>query len=150
MVILNRTLWLLIIISLSLLPIFASEPPIALKSINNHENLPNLHLDGSDTYNDGTIILLFTQKSTNKIIYDTTIHLRIIFNNETIHPIEIDCSFLPDFIPKCKKSKDSDACSLSPKALIEGYVLIESVDKSKRKKQMIVSWDKKIDRYCQE
>ncbi|CAG8483196.1 13005_t:CDS:10 [Rhizophagus irregularis] len=144
MVILNKTLWLLIMILLSLLPIFASEPPIALKTINNHEDLPNLHLDGSDTYNDGTIILLFTQKSTNKIINNTTIHLRIIFNDETIQSIEIDCSSQPDFIPRCKKSKDSDACSLNPKALIEGYVLIESVDKSERKKQIIVSWDKKI------
>ncbi|PKC70432.1 hypothetical protein RhiirA1_391338 [Rhizophagus irregularis] len=144
MVILNKTLWLLIMILLSLLPIFASEPPIALKTINNHEDLPNLHLDGSDTYNDGTIILLFTQKSTNKIINNTTIHLRIIFNDETIQSIEIDCSSQPDFIPRCKKSKDSDACSLNPKALIEGYVLIESIDKSERKKQIIVSWDKKI------
>lgn len=150
MVILNKTLWLLIMILLSLLPIFASEPPIALKTINNHEDLPNLHLDGSDTYNDGTIILLFTQKSTNKIINNTTIHLRIIFNDETIQSIEIDCSSQPDFIPRCKKSKDSDACSLNPKALIEGYVLIESVDKSERKKQIIVSWDKKIVRYYRE
>jgi hypothetical protein len=146
MVIINKILWPLIMILLSLLPISTSKHhPMAFKSVNFHEDLPDLRLDGLDTYNDGTIILLFTQKN-NKTKYNTTIHLRIIFSNETIYPVEIDCSSHPDFIPKCKKRNDSDACSLSPKALIEGYVLIESVNKSKQKKQMIVSWDKKIDR----
>ncbi|GES85070.1 hypothetical protein GLOIN_2v1769303 [Rhizophagus clarus] len=144
MVILNKTLWFLVIILLSLILTPASKFPTALKSISNHEDLPDLRLDGSDTYNNGTILLLFTQKY-NKTRYNTIIHLRIILNDETIYPVEIDCSSQPDFIPKCKKSKDSDACSLTPKALIEGYVLIESIDKSNRKKQMIVSWDNKID-----
>ncbi|GBC07285.1 hypothetical protein RclHR1_07360008 [Rhizophagus clarus] len=135
MIILSRTLWLLIIILSSLLTTIA---------IKHYEELPDLHLDDTGTYDSGTIILLFTQGN-DDTRNNTIIHLRIIFNDETVlPPVKIDCSSLPDFIPKCRKSSDQNACSLSPKPLIEGYVLIESIDESKRKKQIIVSWDEKI------
>jgi hypothetical protein len=129
MTIFNRTLWLLIMMLSSLLTTIA---------IKYYEDLPDLRLDGTDTYDSGTIILLFTQGN-DETRNTTTIHLRVIFNDKTVHrPIKIDCSSHPNFIPKYT------ARSLSPNALIEGYVLIESVDESSRKQQMIVSWDEKI------
>lgn len=114
-------------------------------AIKYYEDLPDLRLEGTSTYDSGTIILLFTQGN-DETRDNTTIHLRIILDNKTVlPPIKIDCSSFPNLIPKCRKSKDaSAACSLSPTALIDGYVLIESVDESNRKKQIIVSWDEKI------
>ena len=138
MAIYNRTLWFLIMILLSLLS--------TSSAIKHYEDLSDLRLDGSDTYDSGVIVLLFTQAD-DETGHNTTIHLRIILNDETVLPVEIDCSSLPNFIPKCRES-DPNVCSLSPKALIEGYVLIESVDESNQKKQIIVSWDRKIHRYC--
>ncbi|PKK80479.1 hypothetical protein RhiirC2_768042 [Rhizophagus irregularis] len=138
MTFLSRTLWLLIMMLSSLLTTIA---------IKYYEDLPDLRLEGTSTYDSGTIILLFTQGN-DEIRDNTKIHLRIILNNDTVlPPIKIDCSSLPNLIPKCRKSKDaSGSCSLSPTALIDGYVLIESVDESNHKRQMIVSWDEKIHR----
>jgi hypothetical protein len=137
MTILNRTLWLLIMILSSLLTTIA---------IKHYEDLTDLLLDGTATYDNGTIILLFTQGN-NETRNNTAIHLRVILNDGTVlPPVKIDCSSLPNFIPKCRNNLDPNVCSLSPKALIEGYVLIESVDESNRKKQIIVSWDEEIHR----
>src|SRR6266542_3313128 len=113
-----RTLQLLFLILLSLLSIFA---------VKYNEDLSDLRLDDTATYDSGAIVLLFTQRDSDEIRHNTTIHLRIVLNNETVLPVEIDCSSLPNFIPKCRES-DPNVCSLSPKALIEGYVLIESVN----------------------
>lgn len=118
----NRRLWILIV-SLILLSILlhAQEP---LEYI---ENLPNLHYEGSDIYQDGKIILLFTQRNNEIKFINTELYLRIIFVNRTVLPIEIDYnSFSLDFIPECDVNSFDCNISFSPKALIDSYVLIES------------------------
>ncbi|RIA84002.1 hypothetical protein C1645_859937 [Glomus cerebriforme] len=134
MSILNRTLLLLTIIIL-LSPIST----LALDSLEYNEDLPNLRLEGSDTYNDGTIILLFSQGNNETRFNTDEIHLRIIFVNRQVNKVKIDLSSYPDLIPKCKGYKYLE-CSLNPSALIDGYVLIESFRNNTRK-QMIVTWD---------
>ncbi|GES72586.1 hypothetical protein GLOIN_2v1769303 [Rhizophagus clarus] len=137
MAVFNKTLQFLIItFTLLLIITFAQEP------IKYNEGLYNLRFEGSDTYKDGTIILLFTQGNNQIKFSDTKIHLRIIFVNRTILPVEIDYSSLPDFIPQCNSVNPLlCATTLTPKALVERYVLIESSQNGISYKQMIVSWD---------
>ncbi|CAB4487773.1 unnamed protein product, partial [Rhizophagus irregularis] len=138
MVVFNKTLQFLIItFTLLLITVFAQEP------ITYNENLYNLRFEGSDTYKDGTIILLFTQGNNQTKFLDTKIHLRIIFVNRTILPVEIDYSSISDFIPQCNSSVNPLLCAttLTPKALVERYILIESSRNGISYKQMIVSWD---------
>ena len=139
----NRTLWFIIIlISLLFLPAFAQEP------IEYNEDLPDLRLEGSDTYKDGTILLLSAQENNETKFINTKIHLRIIFVNRTILPVEIDHSSLPNFIPECDSINPLlCAVTLTPRALIKGYVLIESSKNGVPYKQMIVTWDGIIHRY---
>ncbi|PKC04909.1 hypothetical protein RhiirA5_486847 [Rhizophagus irregularis] len=114
MVVFNKTLQFLIItFTLLLITVFAQEP------ITYNENLYNLRFEGSDTYKDGTIILLFTQGNNQTKFLDTKIHLRIIFVNRTILPVEIDYSSISDFIPQCNSSVNPLLCAttLTPKAV---------------------------------
>ncbi|CAG8677371.1 23170_t:CDS:10 [Rhizophagus irregularis] len=137
MVIFSRTLFFLItIFTLSIIVTFAQEP------IEYTESLPGFRFGGSDTYKDGTIILLFTQGNNQTKFLDTKIHLRIIFVNRTILPVEINYNSLPDFIPQCNSINPLlCATTLTPKALIERYVLIESSQNGSPHKQIIISWD---------
>jgi hypothetical protein len=143
MAIFSKTLlFLFTIFTLSIITVFAQEP------IEYNENLPSLRFGGSDTYKDGTIILLFTQGNNQTKFLDTKIHLRIIFVNRTILPVEIDYNSLPDFIPQCNSINPLlCATTLTPKALIERHVLIESSQNGSPYKQMIISWDGVIHRY---
>lgn len=151
MSILNKTLWLLVIIFLLLLPTFAQDSlkynVVQLKdSLEYPEDLPNLQLEpqGYDTYDDGTVVIIFTQGNEN-LRFDAKIHLRIIFVDKTILPVVIDCSSIPNFVYEQKYEKSIMFTNLlTVTALINGYVLIDS---SKVNKQIIVSWDGKIQRY---
>ncbi|CAB4422419.1 unnamed protein product [Rhizophagus irregularis] len=137
MSVLNRILWILIV-SLILLPILshAQEP---LEYI---ENLPNLHYEGSDTYQDGKIIILFTQRNNEIKFINTKLYLRIVFVNRTVLPIEINYnSFSFDFIPECDVNSFDCNILFTPKALIDGYVLIESRLGSSPYREIIVSWN---------
>ncbi|RIA99694.1 hypothetical protein C1645_811032 [Glomus cerebriforme] len=138
----NKTLWILII-SFILIPILllhAKEP------LEYTENISNLHYEGSDTYQDGKTILLFTQRNNETNFINTKFHMCIIFVNRTVLSIEIDYGSLPfDFIPKCEdgNSFNSFDCNilLTPKALIDGYVLIESRLGQLPHREIIVSWN---------
>ena len=123
MPILNRILWLFIITFLLLLTTFAQDPTLI-------QTDPNLHLEGADTYYDGTIVLLFTEGN-DTMRFNTKIHLRIIFVNNAILPVEIVYNYNSSFV--------FEGSTLTPKALIEGYVLIESFGITQQ--ISIVSWD---------
>jgi hypothetical protein len=152
MSILNKTLWLLVIIYLLLLPTFAQDSLKynVIQSIDSreyHEDVSNLQLEpqGYDTYDDGTAVIIFTQGN-EKIRFDAKIHMRIIFVNKTIVPVDIDCSHIPDFVYEQKFDGNTIMFTymLEVTALINGYVLIDS---NRVGKQIIVSWDGKIQRY---
>jgi hypothetical protein len=100
------------------------------------------------------VVSIFTQGN-DTLRFDAKIHLCIIFVNRTIVPVEIDCSSIPNFVLEQKFTETIVPLrhKLKATALINGYVLIESIiagtepTGSDSAKQMIVSWDGKIQKY---